>query len=337
MSSPLDTKPDHESLRTIRNAGLISSEVFWRGIREINQPREWAKWAARLCLLVGSALVMAGIVYFFAFNWDALDRWQKLGLLQIVTLGALIGGQCIGFGRLGGKLLLLGSAICVGVSFAVFGQVYQTGADAFTFFGMWAIAIIPWVLAGAFAPLWVLWFVLINLTTWFFWHQVGQYHETIHYSYVCLALSILNAAGLILREGLQNRLTWLSGYWLRHLFLLGAAIPLLFPALELVIDGPRDDLYSLIIATSIWVVGLTAAFLYFTRRQFDSSSLSIILGCAAFYLLAAIARLLEEANLYDSGAGFLAMALIIGGITAMVVRLLRWLKQRHNPTKEITP
>jgi uncharacterized membrane protein len=331
MSSPLDTKPSHESLRIIRNAGLISSEVFWRGIRELNEPGGWAKWAARLCLLLGSALVMAGIVYFFAFNWDALDRWQKLGLLQMATLGALIGGQSIGFGRLGGKLLLLCSAICVGVSFAVFGQVYQTGADAFGFFGMWAIAILPWVLAGAFAPLWVLWWVLINLTTWFFWHQVGQYHETIHYSYVCLALSLLNASGLALREGLQSRLRWLSNHWLRHLLLLGAAIPLLVPALELVIDGPRDELYSLIIATSIWLVGLAAAFLYFTRRQYDSSSLSILLSCAAFYLLAAMARLLEEADLYDSGAGFLAMALIIGGITAMVVRLLRWLGQRYNP------
>ena len=243
MSEPLlEKSPDHKSLKVLRNEGVLSTASFWEGIRAINHAEDWARWAARLCLLIGSSLVLAAVVYFFAFNWEALGRMQKLGLLQLIVVATLVAGQLVGFRRICGQLLLIAAAICVGVSFAVFGQVYQTGADAFSFFGMWAICILPWVLAGAFAPLWVLWFSLLNLTIWFFWAQVGQFHSEVHYSYICLPLTAINSIGLILRESLMARFHWMKGLWLRHLFLIGALTPLLIPAL------PEDRFWRGILA-----------------------------------------------------------------------------------------
>jgi uncharacterized membrane protein len=333
MTKPLlDQTPDHRSLKVLRDAGVISPASFWAGIRQMNDPQEWARWAARLCMVLGSALVLAAVVYFFAFNWDALERMQKLGLLQALTLGALGAGQWVGFRRLGGQLLLMAAAIFVGVSFAVFGQVYQTGADAFGFFGIWALCILPWVLAGAFAPLWVLWFVLVNLTVWLFWNQVGQFNSLLHYSYICIPLTVLNGAGLLLRERLATRYEWLRGRWLRPLFLLGALTPLLIPALDLIVDSSAGGGYAMFVGSVIWMLCLGVTYLYFTRCQFDSTALCIVLGNAALYLITAIGRMLEEADLFDDGAGFFLMALVIVGVTALLVWWLRELSQRHGST-----
>ncbi len=35
----------------------------------------WWRWASRLLLLVGAALVLAGIVFFFAYNWARMAAW----------------------------------------------------------------------------------------------------------------------------------------------------------------------------------------------------------------------------------------------------------------------
>jgi uncharacterized membrane protein len=332
--SPLDNRPDHESLKALRDARVLSANAFWEGIRFINAPKEWARWTTRLCLLLGSALCLAAVVFFFAFNWDALGRLQKLGLLQVITVLALIIGQFIGFRKIGGQLLLMAASIFVGVSFAVFGQIYQTGADAFGFFGMWAICILPWVLVGAFAPLWVLWFTLVNLTAWFFWNQVGQFHQSIHYSYLCAALTGINGIGLLLRELWNQHFQWLKPHWLRPLLLLATLSPLFIPALNLVFESPNEGAYRLLASTCVWLLGLGAAHFYFTQLKFDSTALCILLGYGSVYLICAIARIVNEANLYQNGGGFLMMALIIAGITALDVKLLRWLKSRYGSNNE---
>jgi len=44
----------------------------------------------------------------------------------------------------------------VGVLFAVYGQIYQTGADTYELFLTWFASISLWVLTSRFAPLWLL-------------------------------------------------------------------------------------------------------------------------------------------------------------------------------------
>jgi uncharacterized membrane protein len=326
--SPLENQADHQALQVLRDAGLLRSDDFWAGIRVLNETQAWARWAQRLCLLLGSALMLAGLVFFFAFNWDALGRWQKLGLLQGITLLALVGGQFVGFHRIGGQLLLMAAAISVGVGFAVFGQVYQTGADAFGFFALWAVCITPWVAIGAFAPLWVLWLTLLNLSVWFFWDQVGQFHS-IDYSYVCIALTLINGGGLIARERLVTRYTWLQGEWLRPLCLLGALIPLLIPALNLILDTRAGASWPQLMVTALWLLSVAVSFRYYSRIHYDSTALCILLTSVATYLLFALGRLFAEAKLYESGAGFLLMTLCIGGTTALLVRVMRMLKKHY--------
>src|SRR5699024_2163378 len=60
------------------------------------------------------------------------------------------------------QLLLLIASIITGSLLALFGQVYQTGADTWQLFFGWALLITPWVLIARFPALWLLWLGLIN-------------------------------------------------------------------------------------------------------------------------------------------------------------------------------
>ena len=60
------------------------------------------------------------------------------------------------------QLLLLVASIITGSLLALFGQVYQTGADTWQLFFGWAVLVIPWVAIARFPALWLLWLGLIH-------------------------------------------------------------------------------------------------------------------------------------------------------------------------------
>ena len=92
---------------------------------------------------------------FFAFNWSAIGRLGKMGLIAAAiaacALGALPDPRRL-LSRV--LLLLLSASVLVGALLAVFGQAYQSGADPWSMFATWALLILPWTLAACFRPLW---------------------------------------------------------------------------------------------------------------------------------------------------------------------------------------
>ncbi len=125
--------------------------------RRVRRDLPWKLWLDRGLLSLGVALVLAGIGYFFAHNWDHLTNNDKLGLAGGAVLVSLVGATWAGLDRFPGKLLLLAASALVGVYLAVFGQIYQTGADTYELFTGWAFLIFPWVALGRLMPLWILW------------------------------------------------------------------------------------------------------------------------------------------------------------------------------------
>jgi uncharacterized membrane protein len=85
----------------------------------------------------------------------------------------------------------MGACILVGVLFAVFGQIYQTGADSFDFFLGWTIFTTIWVFVGNFPALWLLYVVLINTTLTLYYQQVANDWST---PFICLLLTLINAS-----------------------------------------------------------------------------------------------------------------------------------------------
>ena len=120
---------------------------------------DWQHWLDRVLLSLGTALLCAGVIVFFAFNWADLHKFSKFGLLAAVL--TLLAGFAAWrpSGDLAGRAALAGAQIVSGVLLAVIGQTYQTGADAWQLFALWALLATPWALAARAAPHW--WIVLV--------------------------------------------------------------------------------------------------------------------------------------------------------------------------------
>ena len=108
------------------------------------------------------AAVMAGlgIVFWVAANWEALPRTARFALLEATVLVTLLGAWRVPAARI--PFALLGFIACGGL-FAYFGQTYQTGADPWQLFALWAALTLPLCLAVRHDVLWVAW-VIVALT-----------------------------------------------------------------------------------------------------------------------------------------------------------------------------
>jgi len=173
-SSPLDRPASRASLRELAAAGLLSPEAQDAALHWLEPRRDWWGWTSRALLFLGAALALSGIVFFFAYNWAAMAPFLKFAILETAVLGAAVAAWKVGFDRLGGKVLLLSASFLVGVLLAVYGQVYQTGADAWELFAGWAALILGWVLVSRFAALWIMELALVYFAAILYWGQVRQ-------------------------------------------------------------------------------------------------------------------------------------------------------------------
>lgn len=134
---------------------------------------DWRRFLDRLLLWLGALLLAAGVIFFFAYNWNDLPRLAKFALVEALIVATLVVVWRIGIEQLPGKVALLAATLFVGALLALVGQTYQTGADTFELFAAWAALILPWVLVGRLAALWLLWLGLLNAAAIFYYVTFG--------------------------------------------------------------------------------------------------------------------------------------------------------------------
>jgi uncharacterized membrane protein len=66
--------------------------------------------------------------------------------------------------RLPASAALAAVSLLCGALLALFGQVYQTGADTWQLFAVWALCILPWVAISRLDALWLFWVGLIDVS-----------------------------------------------------------------------------------------------------------------------------------------------------------------------------
>ena len=91
-----DLAVDRRALDALLARGLISTAARDHALGLIEPPRDWGLWAGRLIAVVGAALVLAGIVYFFAFNWAAIPPLAKLGGIALGIAAAIATAAVLG-------------------------------------------------------------------------------------------------------------------------------------------------------------------------------------------------------------------------------------------------
>jgi uncharacterized membrane protein len=161
---------------------LISAFSNWskEGIQEKLQnhvyPKkmDWLQFLKVLFLSLGLGFTVAGIVFFFAYNWASLHKFAKLGIIQflIATTAFLI--LFLKSNYLSKALLTTFLAVLIGVLYAVFGQIYQTGANAYDFFLNWTLSILLLAIFTQFSVLWLIFILLVQTTILLYNQQVAQ-------------------------------------------------------------------------------------------------------------------------------------------------------------------
>lgn len=99
---------------------------------------------------------ISGVSFFIAYNWSEMENMEKLAIpFSLITGG--IGGwflwETVERYR---KISLFFSSFFIGTLFALFGQIYQTGADAYNLFLAWGFFIFIFSYVENFYPLWTL-------------------------------------------------------------------------------------------------------------------------------------------------------------------------------------
>jgi uncharacterized membrane protein len=222
-------EPAIPALRRLLAAGALTAAETEALEARVRLALPWRAWLDRGLLGLGAALVLAGIVCFFAHNWDRLADAGKLGLAGGAILLSLGGATWAGFDRPAGKVLLAAAAALVGVFLAVFGQIYQTGADSWQLFATWALLITPWVALGRFMPLWIGWVALLNSAVGLYWPVARPPFDFFFvagdnsvFREVTISLALVNGLALLARElAERRRQPWFDGGWSVHLLLAG--------------------------------------------------------------------------------------------------------------------
>ncbi len=133
----------------------------------------WKGFLRLLLLSLGLGFLACGIVFFLAYNWADMPKAAKIILAAAGVVVPVLLALYPTFTPLVRNGLMTTGAFMVGGLFAVLGQIYQTGADAYDLFLAWWIFTLLWVILVDFDWLWLLSLVLLNTTIGLYAEQVA--------------------------------------------------------------------------------------------------------------------------------------------------------------------
>lgn len=125
--------------------------------------------------VAGAALAGLGVILWLAANWGELGRTARFALLQAAVLVFALGAAARPGARPALGLLAL---LCTGGLFAYFGQTYQTGADPWQLFALWAALTLPLCLGARSDVLWAPWALVasVGIALWTHAHVGHRWH-----------------------------------------------------------------------------------------------------------------------------------------------------------------
>ncbi|MYN12493.1 DUF4401 domain-containing protein [Pusillimonas sp. TS35] len=295
------------------------------------QSPDWRAFLRKTALAMACLLLAAALVCWIAANWPRVTNLQKLaGLQGLLVLLTLLAGWA-GLRSSGGQarntspaaILMALAAVAAGALLAVIGQIYQTGADSWQLFILWALLLVPWFLARPTVVMGLLLAVLINLGTGrylyispagpAFWMPGPATH-------VPMILAALNLALLAAWEALIARL---DDRWRLGPRLLAAAVAGAFCTAALAGVGGRPG---------AWPAALTGiavmAALYAVYRWRRRDHVVVAVAMAGVFVLLAIPAV--EA-VRGTGTLALAIALLLAVALLAIRHLSRMAGSRGAP------
>lgn len=279
--------------RALEIAGLVPTRA------------DWIRYISRFLMAIGVLLIVAGIAAFFAANWDELGHLAKFALVQLGILLAVVIAWRLGLDSVGGKACLLAAAFLVGVLLALFGQVYQTGADPYGLFLTWALLILPWALIGRQAGLWILVVVLADLALIMYWTQVlyppdgwwilaqllgpvAWLGTTVMDWRLASWVFAVNAASLVVWEFLAARgIAWMQGRSFSRVVAVLALATVVPPTLLLIFGAAVEERFRLsVVSPALYAAATVGCLFYYRYQRHDLFMLTVCLAGAVLVVTA---------------------------------------------------
>lgn len=273
--------------------------------------RDWRVFLDRLLLWSGALALAASVIFFIAHNWSDLGKLAKFGLVGLLVALAVIGYWRLGNDRLAGKASLLVASILLGALLALFGQTYQTGADTWELFATWAALIVPWVLIGRFAGLWILWIAIVNVAiALYFVVFPGLFGFLFNIEQQYWTLFAFNTVALVAWELAGRRIAWLAERWAPRLLVLASAAAITFLAILSTFDVRETSM----VVGAVYPVWLACVYLAYRRQTRDLFMLAG--GCLSAIVV--VTTLLTKAVIEGDAdaAGFLVIAFAVIGMAS---------------------
>ncbi|TFH88482.1 DUF2157 domain-containing protein [Billgrantia azerbaijanica] len=297
--------------------------------------RAWARFLDRLLLWLGCLALAFAVLFFIAYNWSGMGRWLRFGLVE-ASLVAAIGVYWWAEGRgavddtvvddivvddIVARVALTAAAILLGVLLALFGQVYQTGADPWQLFFAWAVLMLPWALVARFAVLWVLWLGLLNIAILLYYRTWGGAFGVLFGSETSALWGVfgLNTSALVLWELGARRWQWLAAAWARRLVALGSGIPVTLLLTMAIVEARGAPSLALLVYP-LWLAAIYVVYCYV------SPDLFMLAGGCLSAIVVTVMFLARHLLWQAEAAGFLLLSLAVVGLGAAAVF---WLKRLH--------
>lgn len=342
MSEPsLELSATRSRLEALASGGVLDAEALERALALAGHTPDrtaWGRFIDTWLAVLGTVLLLAGILFFFAYNWADLGHFQKMGLIAAAIVAAVAAASMAGLDSLSGKAALAAAVVLPGALLVVYGQSYQTGADPYGLFLAWALLIAGWVFIGRMAALWLLWLVLLNLALTLYWVEMvrpsrisdlgrefglslwagGLLMDTA----LAMLLFALNAAALVLHEWFYRRgLDWLQGRWLPRIIACLAMPPLVVPTLMWLVGVRHEPQIAAAangLAPLLYLAAMAAGLWFYITRGRD-----LFMVALALLSLMVVATFILGLTMVENVGGFLLIGLLVVGMSAGAAVLLR--------------
>lgn len=278
---------------------------------------QWRQFFNLFLLGLGVVFSLAGILFFFAFNWADMSKGVKFGLIQGLIVACIVPTVFISKNKLLHKLLLTAGSVLVGVLFSVFGQIYQTGANAYDLFLVWTLAILIWVLVSNFAPLWLIFLLLCNGTFVLYAEQIANDWE---YPFILNCLFLGNALAIILLETLHKRgIIAQRSAWFINLVAIAAILYMTQNINLQIFDSKRQILaITLAIGGLFYALGFTEGLKSKNVFYIGGIGFSVTVMIAAFLI-----KIIEDETL-----SFLIVSMFMIAMTTLLIRQIIQLNKK---------
>lgn len=308
LAAQYDLSSDH-SRRLLQLAGFDAA------------PEAVAKKTAAAVAIVAAALGGLGIVMWIAANWNSIGRIGQFSLLQGLVLIMCAGALLRPAAR---KALSLIALLAIGGLFAYFGQTYQTGADPWQLFALWAALALPLCLGVRSDIVWIPW-TLVTMTAVSLWVQAHTAHQwrahPLDVNVYLVAWGVALLLNIALCRPLERHTG--AGPWVLRTILSLTVMLIVVPALMGLL-GSR-------IAPQFWF-GLcllaVAAPCFAWRPMFDIFNLSIVALALDVLIFSGIVH-----AIFDGGnagiSSFLILGLMATAMLAVTVSAIMHVFKKH--------